>query len=135
MGMYTRKMLDDAYAEADAMEARVDTLLCRLEQKEAQKARRQVIYKTVVTPRPEPQAATTMDAATEAKWNEWAISLIRRHCEAVITAIAEANAETEDKLRDEIAALRVDLEILKAWKQNKITAGTKVTPIRGRNAA
>jgi hypothetical protein len=144
MDMHTRQMMNEAYAEADAAEASADALLRRLEQKEQQTARRQIIRKTVITPRPEPQqqvATTTLDTVA-------VVDLIRRHCQAVMDALVEANAKAEAKLRadmaktetalrDEIGSLRAELNLYRQLHQGRAAAvAKKPVPLRnGRHHA
>ena len=71
-----------------------------------------IIRKTYQPP-PETQV-TTMDAATQARWDEWADAKIQRGIEVVARVIGEEVYKLLEEQRAEIGALRADLTLLQS---------------------
>jgi hypothetical protein len=88
----------------------------------------QLIYKVVVNERA-PTQSTTMDAASSARWNEWADERIRHAVEMAAEVIGEESGRAERELRRDydarlnemsatISALRLELAARKKKKPN-----------------
>lgn len=153
-------MMDLDREERERAIREADRLLAECERDEWQRAKRQkrsapaeIVCKTY-EPRPTPQpqqSAIAMDPEKERQWNDWFDAGIKNYLKQNNKAMAEATrdavvefvctyvgqrlaAETA-KLREEIAGLRSDIEILHAHKAAKSDV-RDVTPItRGRHVA
>lgn len=124
-------------AELERAFALDDELRAEFAQHEAKRSRVEkrydgaLIYKTTEQPQPQ-QSAATMDAATEARWNEWAEAHIERalkayseaYSEVLTEAMAEVISTIRKELRDEfnaaIGSLRADLTLATGIQRGEI---------------
>lgn len=113
----------------------------RQAEREQAQARTEIVYKTYEPPMQQQQAAD-LDPATQARWDSWLDHRVMNTLDAVIEVIAEEMNAREKalvdailKLREEIGAVRAEVEILRQHKASKDAVEGNVTPIKGRSDA
>ena len=122
MDEYTRQMLEDVFALDDATTRQCEQWEATRAQSKPEVKQRELVYKILERPTPQQQSATMMDAATEARWNEWAQAHVQRalaaqplFSKAQVAAIGQAISMLRKEMRDEfaaeIASLRADMMV------------------------
>jgi hypothetical protein len=151
MHEYTREEIAAICAEADEAQRNWEAFKIRHEENSSQVEENSSIIRKTYTP----PAAPVMDAQTQAKiydmcderigkfYNgifadevgEQMSEYVHKHVEAMARAIIHDTMAEHKKLRDQLEALslRIDIEILK--QQKKDAEDNNVAPIRSRNAA
>ncbi len=117
-----REMIEHAFAVDDLARADYE----RWQWSRSQRQNEELVYKTFA-PQQQPQPSRTMDAETRATWNQWCDTRIRAYVEGVVELLGEECGIENRKLRDEIAELRSDLEVLRS--------GNVTTMVRQRDVA
>ena len=126
MDEYTAALLKEAFDLNDLACEQYE----RLERRTRQAAQApRLIHKTYEGPQPV-QQQSDLDAATMQRSDSWLDRRVREHTDVVIDVVAEEAATLEKRLRDELATLRAEVEVLRA-----MVKGENVTPIGHKNVA
>jgi hypothetical protein len=102
------RLLEEARALDEIANAGSDELLDRVRRRNAPP--RELVYKTH-----EPQPVQQQDVPTELATKDWVI-------DGILPIIGEEIAEGDDKLREEIAALRADIAILQGIVRGEVAS-------------
>ena len=130
-----RAEMESAIRQDDAARDRYDRFERKWAERDQAKAWTQVVYKTYEPkPAPQQQSAATMDAATQAKWDEWfAASFNNAVDRLIVPSVGDALGEIREELRKEfekeLGQLRSEMNVL-----NAIVRG-EVKELKGRDAA
>ena len=121
-----RAEMEAAIRQDDAARDRYDRFERKWAEREQAKARTEIVHKTFESkPARQQQSAAVMDDESSRAWNEWLNKRVEKYFDLYDEGLTEDLKEAFSKLREEVAQLRGQLEILRAHKVSKDP--TKIT--------
>ena len=117
MDEYTAALLKEAFDLNDLACEQYERLEKRTRQA-AQTPTPRLIHKTYEGPQPVQPQSADLDPVTQARWDDW----LDRNIEQHLICFGEEVALENKKLRDELAAVRTELNILKGRVEGNVAA-------------
>ena len=117
MDEYTAALLKEAFDLNDLACEQYERLEKRTHQA-AQTPTPRLIHKTYEGPQPVQPQSADLDPVTQARWDDW----LDRNIEQHLICFGEEVALENKKLRDELAAVRTELNILKGRVEGNVAA-------------